>query len=392
MSRIPEDDRSQLATARHQGEKTGPSSRRGIPFVSALAATVRASPRLAVGATAGIAVIGALILAVTVFSPSPKKLGTVSSLTQTGVLSDPSGYRVQDVAFSPDGKTIAGSFENSGISAGHVDLWNPATRQSTGVLTNAAGGNTVDGLAFSPKNANTLAVADLNGVDLWNVTARSAQLYEDPDGGWTSDVAYAPDGKTLADFNVDGDVHLLNPANGLWSAQFFTDAAFATTEPVDSPYQVEVSPTGSTLAAADSAGNVDVWNRSGGAPLVITGVTRNPSIQTVAFSPDGNTLAVAGTGGVQLWDVATRTRSAQLTGTDTAPEAVAFSPDGKTLTVGDANGNIYLWNVAARSETHFAVPITSWGGLEFSPDGKILAAFGSGDTEVYVYRVAYAAS
>jgi eukaryotic-like serine/threonine-protein kinase len=391
VSRIPGGDRSQPVTAGPPEEKTGPPSRRGVPLVSALAAAARASPRLTVGATAGIAMIGALILVVTIFSPFPKKLGTVSSLTQTGVLSDPSGYQAQDVAFSPDGGTIAGSFENSGISAGHVDLWNPATRQPVGVLTSAAGGNAVDGLAFSPGNADGLAVADRGGVDLWNLTARSAHLYEDPDSTWIGDVAYAPDGKTVADFNFDGDVYLLDTGSGQWSAPSFTDPA-ASASAAGAPRQVTISPNGKTLAATDFAGNVYLWNLSGGAPLVITGARQNSSIQTVAFSPDGNTLAVAGASGVQLWDVATRTRSARLTGTDTAPEAVAFSPDGKTLTIGDANGSIYLWDVAARSETRFPVPVTNWGGLVFSPDGKILAAFGSGDTDVYLYRVAYAAS
>jgi serine/threonine protein kinase len=44
--------------------------RRGVPFAAALAAAVRSNPRLAVGAATAIAMVGALILVVTLFTPS----------------------------------------------------------------------------------------------------------------------------------------------------------------------------------------------------------------------------------------------------------------------------------------------------------------------------------
>ena len=64
------------------------------------------------------------------------------------------------------------------------------------------------------------------------------------------------------------------------------------------------------------------------------------AVASVAFSPDGKTLAagygVGGGGGVVLWDVAARKRLVDepLPVKEGAVWSVAFSPDGKTLAAG----------------------------------------------------------
>jgi|SRR5262249_12290819 len=75
--------------------------------------------------------------------------------------------------------------------------------------------------------------------------------------------------------------------------------------------------------------------------------TNNLRVLTIAFSPDGRTLATSGAdGSIYLWDVAT----GHLVATHTDPGAggiysVAFSPDGRILAAAGTNGSIYLWHV-----------------------------------------------
>jgi WD40 repeat protein len=404
-----------------------------------VAAAVRANPRLAVGLATAVAMVLVLILVTSIFparhkpgqqspgtstasspasptvagSPTATTSATPRSATPRGPASgpalsgtlatvltdpaDPGGSQMVDVAFSPDGKTIAASAEEAG-RVYRTDLWSAATGQPAGrlALTGTEAGWSW-GVAFSPASGSSLAVAGHHGVDVWNVPAGTFRTYADPDGVFPVDVAYTPDGKTVAEGNGKGDIHLLDLATGQWLAALFRVTAVyqaASTPHQENLDQIAISPTGQTLAAADDRGNVYVWNLSGGAPRVLTGAatTTHASGAKVAFSPDGATLAIAGTASVRLWDVSAHAVTATLTGPGASPRAVAFAPDGKTLAVGDRNGDIYLWNLATRQAVSVKGVVTDWGGLTFSPDGRTLAACPFLQSKVYLYRITYPAS
>ena len=74
-------------------------------------------------------------------------------------------------------------------------------------------------------------------------------------------------------------------------------------------------------------------------------------VTSVAFSPDGQTLASGSWDKtIRLWDLATRQpRDAPLTGHQSAVNSVAFSPDGRTLASGSEDKTIILWDVDVKS-------------------------------------------
>jgi WD40 repeat protein len=108
-------------------------------------------------------------------------------------------------------------------------------------------------------------------------------------------------------------------------------------------------------------------------------------VWSVAFSPDGKTLASASVlGSVFLWDVKSGKRTASLQRfnvmgreEDINPAySVAFSPDGSILAAGTVRG-INLWDLK-NGESLVAVsrpPSLAWS-VAFSPDGKTLASAG----------------
>ncbi len=72
-------------------------------------------------------------------------------------------------------------------------------------------------------------------------------------------------------------------------------------------------------------------------------------VGTVAFSPDGKTLASGSSDkSVKLWDAQTRQELATLNGHAEWVYSVAFSPDGKTLASGSYDSTVKLWDAQTR--------------------------------------------
>lgn len=116
-----------------------------------------------------------------------------------------------------------------------------------------------------------------------------------------------------------------------------------------------LSPDGHTLAVGNSHGVITLWNSTDlnhltprGAPLTVPG----GNVYSVAFSPDGKTLASAGhasVGTIDLWNVADPDRPKPigdpLTVTTGAVSVLTFSPDGHTLAAATDDGVATVWDL-----------------------------------------------
>ena len=118
-------------------------------------------------------------------------------------------------------------------------------------------------------------------------------------------------------------------------------------------------------------------------------------VASVAFSPDGKTIAagyrgIGVNGGVVLWDVAARKRLVDepLPVKEGHVASVAFSPDGKTIAAGyrgrGGSGGVVLWDTVSRKrlvEEPFTIEdvrtsaTTGYvASVAFSPDSRTIAA------------------
>src|SRR5579885_3069613 len=144
---------------------------------------------------------------------------------------------------------------------------------------------------------------------------------------------------------------------------------------------VAFSPDGKVLACADYVikenvpvvGSVKLWDvgkRKVIAALRDAGGDFDYGVHSVAFSPDGKTLAATSGQKVTLFDVASGKEKASFKG---CIGPVAFSPDGKTLATGSESGGT-LWELSTGKAR---VSLKGYGlSAAFSPDGKLVATGG----------------
>ena len=91
---------------------------------------------------------------------------------------------------------------------------------------------------------------------------------------------------------------------------------------------------------------IRLWNVATGEHKKTVKGHRKPA-STLAFSPDGGTLAsMSGEGIIRLWDVDTGKRKKVLKAYTGGLYKTAFSPDGKRLVSQNWNGTFQLWDVA----------------------------------------------
>ncbi|RKU27712.1 hypothetical protein C6497_10845 [Candidatus Poribacteria bacterium] len=99
------------------------------------------------------------------------------------------------------------------------------------------------------------------------------------------------------------------------------------------------------------------------------------AVNEIQYSPDGKFLAVATYAGIWLYDVGT-TQELDLMDATNEVQTVAFSPDGMTLASGPNGDYAKLWDVNSRT---FKTMLKSPGGrnpinsIVYSSDGKMLA-------------------
>ncbi len=137
-----------------------------------------------------------------------------------------------------------------------------------------------------------------------------------------------------------------------------------------------VSPTGKWVATTDRRGRVALWTRDG-EWRIERFLDTTDYCSSVAFSPDGQLLAVGDEdgAGLSLWDLSSEPPVRRVRTALPARKFLAFSPDGRTLAeASNSSADIVVRDLADRR-----LPITlrgrsTFASVAFSPDGRYLAA------------------
>jgi WD40 repeat protein len=113
------------------------------------------------------------------------------------------------------------------------------------------------------------------------------------------------------------------------------------------------SPDGTAIAVAGSDGDANdglqfirLVNAANGRVIREFALDFGRTALALAFSPDGSLLVSGDSAGrVQIWDVPTGERLADLGGHTLAVTGVAFAPDGLSFATSSRDGTVRVWGV-----------------------------------------------
>jgi len=284
--------------------------------------------------------------------------------------------RVTSIAFSPDGTLLAG-----GSSDKAVHLWDAVSGEHKAMLAGHTGSITT--IAFSPDSKTLASGAWDNTVRLWDIATEkekvvlSGHTYFGEYTSGISNVAFSADSQVLvsAAFNEEG-VYVWDAVTGRQKRTL--DAGRIST--------LAFSPDGKTLAIGGRSA-LNLWDIVSGEHKAA--LTKHTSfVNSLAFSPDGKTLVSGGGSQLLLWDAETGVQKGEIDGHQSNGWSIAFSPDGSTLASTGGSGTVHLWDISNRQHkaAFVAERTDDWiGSIAFSPDGKTLA--GEGGWRIYLWDI-----
>ena len=265
--------------------------------------------------------------------------------------------RIGAVAFSSDGKTLAWTGSGTPNLPDTINLWDMATQSLITVYEEPAVFN-INCLAFSPDGKTFVTVDGVYDiVKVWDI-----------DTGNTIDLGHVE--LAPISFSIDSTMLATGGTRGvkLWDVNTGDNLANIAIEPRSRVRLVSFSPDRETLAYRVTGEKFTrLWDVT---TQTQTGIIENPSVEYWAFSPDGKTLASAAGRIITLWDVVTGQPVATLEGHLDKIDSVIYSPDGNTLASTSWDDTVRLWDIATKQNIEIFEGDSRY--VAFSPDGTLL--------------------
>jgi WD40 repeat protein len=340
---------------------------------------------------AGLAIIAILAYILWPSTPPPKYL--VSDVQSHGAY-------IASVTISPNTAMVASAGADNAFAWSNVD--GSGAGQAGGYAASCSA------VAYTPDNVFLIAGC---GADLlaWTVGDPSGNSPTDlgSTDGSVNAIAFSPNqsgGKDpfVVATSKGAELWTYSPNNGNFD-EYHTLSPSSSV--VSIAYSANDGPDGTLLAGLSKpqvygSGSIEIWDVGTG--KLMTSFA-DPYALGVAFSPDGNTLAISTLTGIQFYNVTTGRLAMAIKYGPYDPlgpgGALAYSPDGAILAFADGWNKIGLWNLAS-GKLVGSLPASGSGeglvySLAFSSDSTYLASGGGNsscsgacdDPSVHIWNV-----
>lgn len=238
----------------------------------------------------------------------------------------------------------------------------------------------ITALALTTDDGQLASASNDKTVQIWNVNTGTLARTLSGHERYVKGVSFSYDGTRLASSSVDGIVKIWKPQTGeLIRSVHRPDGS--------SNYDIQFSPDGSSLAVG-SSDKVWLLQVSGGED---EGRMLSATGSVLAFNPDGSQLAIKSPdlSRVQIWDLASDRMVAESAPHLSQIQSIAFSPDGQTVASGAADRTVNVFHIKNRTVVRRFSCASGCSSVSYSPDGYLLAT-GTYDGTVQVWDVSSA--
>ncbi|KAG0065398.1 hypothetical protein BGZ89_008364 [Linnemannia elongata] len=295
-------------------------------------------------------------------------------------------------AFSPNGKSFA-----VGLDIGNINMYDTTTWTRTHVLKGHQNG--ITGLAYSPSSQQLISGSKDKTARLWNYPQRDSRIILEGHRKAVNAVAFSPSGRQVASASDDKSVRLWDAETGtlLYVLIHTTEGISLACSPT--ALSIAYSPDGRTIACGghgitdrrtiESVSRAIIWTFDTETGLAGEVWEGGPgSICCTAFSPDGKTVVTGSSdGSLVLWEASSGKIMRGGKTHDSSVSSVSFSPNSEWIATASYDRTVKLWNAQAGT---FVSPLTGHSdavnSISFSGDGARLASCGA-DMTVRLWEV-----
>lgn len=264
--------------------------------------------------------------------------------------------RIEGLAFSADGRKLAACGGAPG-EFGQVQIWDPISHKA--IKTFNVGTDELYGISFAPDGKSVAFGGADKIVHRTSLENGKEMLDFKAHADWVLATEFTHDGKQLVSASRDKAMKLIDLETG----RFVDDI----NNPLEACITLAIHPKEEKILYGGDLGQARLYRISDNqgrtadrndTNLLQTFERQPGPVSAVAFSPDGNSVAIGSIGQIKVYGIGDGSKATMiLSGVQGPVYCLAYRPDGSVIATGGADGYLRLFDAKTGSLLKQFVPV-----------------------------------